>query len=134
MNKRVFNIIGWILLLGIGVSWIAFGYLDLYLILVPSAYICFSINDGRIKKLRKIKKLSIQQVILILFAFIASVGIVFGFIQLANYLIKDKLYLQGWMKTISQFIAVILSLYPVKFTFGSVVYKVNNNLNTKSIE
>ena len=130
MNKRVFNIIGWILLLGMVASWIRLGYLDLYLILLPAAYVCFSINDSSINK---IKKMSILQVILILFAFIASVGIVFGLIQLANYLINDKLHLTGWMKTLSQFIAVILSLYPIKFIFNSVVYKINNDLNTRNI-
>lgn len=119
MNKRVFNIIGWILLLGIVTSWIRLGYLELYLILLPAAYVCFAINDNSIKK---IKKVSILQAVLILFAFIASVGIVFGLIQLANYLINDKLHLTGWMKTLSQFIAVILSLYPIKFAFSSVVY------------
>lgn len=130
MNKRVFNIIGWILLLGIVTSWIRLGYLDLYLILLPAAYVCFAINDNSIKK---IKKVSILQAVLILFAFIASVGIVFGLIQLANYLINDKLHLTGWMKTLSQFIAVILSLYPIKFAFSSVVYKINNDLNTRNI-
>lgn len=133
MNKRVFNIAGWILLLGMVASWIRFGFLDLYLILLPAVYVCFSINNGSIKKVEKIKKMSFLQVILLFFAFIASVGIVFGLIQLANYLINDKLHLTGWMKTLSQFTAVVLSLYPVKFTFGSVVYKINNDLNTKSI-
>lgn len=130
MNKRLFNIIGLILLLGIVTSWIRLGYLDLYLILLPAAYVCFAINDNSIKK---IKKVSILQAVLILFAFIASVGIVFGLIQLANYLINDKLHLTGWMKTLSQFIAVILSLYPIKFAFSSVVYKINNDLNTRNI-
>ena len=130
MNKRVLNIIGWMLLIGMVASWIRLGYLDLYLILLPAAYVCFSINDSSIKK---IKKVSILQVILILFAFIASVSIVFGLIQLANYLINDKLYLTGWMKTLSQFIAVILSLYPIKLAFRSVVYKINNDFNTRNI-
>lgn len=121
MNKRVFNIIGWILLLGMLTSWIRLGYLDLYLILLPAAYVCFSINDNSIKK---IKKVSILQVVLILFAFIASVGIVFGLIQLANYLINDKLHLTGWMKTFSQFIAVFLSLYTLKLAFNRVVFKI----------
>ncbi|MGE7022098.1 disulfide bond formation protein DsbD [Solibacillus cecembensis] len=95
MNKRVFNIIGWIFLLGMVASWIRLGYLDLYLILLPVATICFSIKDDSIKK---IKKMSILQVIVILFAFIASVGIVFGLIQLANHFINDRLHLTGWMK------------------------------------
>jgi len=68
--------------------------------------------------------MSILQVIIILFAFVMSVAIVFGLIQLANYLINDILRLTGGIKTLSVIIAVILSLYPVKFIFGSVVYKV----------
>lgn len=130
MNKRVFNIIGWILLLGMVASWIRLGYLDLYLILLPAAYVCFSIKDSSINK---IKKVSILQVILILFAFIASVAIVFGLIQVANYLINDKLHLTGWKKTLSQFVAVILSLYPIKLAFNIVLYKINNDLNTRKI-
>ncbi|HHW36150.1 MAG TPA: disulfide bond formation protein DsbD [Bacillales bacterium] len=131
MNKKVFNIIGWALLLGIGISWIGYGYSSWYLLLLPLAYISFSIYDGRIKKLRKIKQMSILQVILILFSFIISVGIVFGLIQLSNYLINDILHLTGWIKTFSWIIAVILFLYPVKFTFSSVVYKITKDLNEK---
>lgn len=126
MNKKTFNIIGWILLLGIGASWIGFGYSNWYLLLTPMAYLSFSINDGSIKKLGKIKQISLLQVILILFAFIVSVSIVFGLIQLANYLINDMFHLTGGIKTLSVIIAVVLSLYPVKFTFGTVVFKVMN--------
>lgn len=133
VHKRLFNLIGWILLLGMLASWIRFGFLDFYLIALPATYVCFSISNGRIKRLKKIKGISIQQVILILFAFIASVGIVFGLIQLANYLINDLFQLTGWVKTLSQWTAVILSLYPVKFTFAYVVYKINNDLNAKSM-
>ncbi|MFC5591202.1 disulfide bond formation protein DsbD [Sporosarcina soli] len=133
MLKRLFNLIGWVLLLGMLASWIKFGFLDFYLIVLPATYVCFSINDGRIKKLKKIKEISTFQVVLIFFAFIASVGIVFGLIQLANYLINDLLQLTGWLKTLSQWTAVILSLYPVKFTFARVVYKVNHDLNAKNI-
>ncbi len=133
MHKRLFNLIGWILLLGMLALWIRFGFLDFYLIVLPAAYVCFSISNGRLKRITKIKEMSISQVILILFAFIASIGIVFGLIQLANYLINDLLQLTGWMKTLSQWTAVILSLYPVKFTFARVVYKVNNDLNAKNI-
>lgn len=112
-----------------GVSWIVFGYSNWYLLFRPISYISFSINDGSIKKLGKIKKMAVLQVILILFAFVVSVAIVFGLIQLANYLINDILHLTGVIKTFSVIVAIILSLYPVKFTFGSVVYKVANDLN-----
>ena len=131
MNKKMFNSIGWILLLGIVVLWIGYGYSDWYLLLLPLSYIFFSISDGSIRELKNRNKMSISQVFLILFAFIVSVGIVFGLIQLANYVINDVLGLTGWIKTTSQFITVILSLYPVKFTFGSVVYKVMSDVDFK---
>jgi len=116
-----------------GASWIGFGYSSWYLLLLPLTYICFSIYNGRIKRLEIINRMTISQVILILFALIVSVGIAFGLFQLANYLINDILHLTGWIKTLSQFIAVILSLYPVKFTFWSIVYKVIGDLNEKRI-
>lgn len=108
LNKQTFNIIGWILLLVMGVSWIVFGYSSWYLLLLPLSYISFSISDGSIKKLGK---LSISQATLILFALAVSVGIVFGLIQLANYVINEKLHLTGVIKTVSQIIAIIISLY-----------------------
>ncbi|SES18516.1 hypothetical protein SAMN04487944_12260 [Gracilibacillus ureilyticus] len=127
MNRKAFNIIGWILLLSLGISWIVFGYSSWYLLIISLAYLSFSINDGSIKKLKKIRQMSLLQVVIILLAFIASVGIVFGLIQLANYLINDIFHLTGGIKTISVIIAVILAIYPVKFTFGSVIYKVMND-------
>lgn len=127
MNKKAFNIIGWILLLVLGVSWLVFGYSNWYLLLLPLSYISFFVSDGRIKKLGE---LSMSQVILILFALAVSVGVVFGLIQLANFLINDKLHFTGWIKTFSQIIAVIVSLYPVKFIFGRIVYKVFSDLST----
>lgn len=126
LNKKTFNIIGWILLLVMGVSWIVFGYSSWYLLLLPLSYINFSISDGSLKK---IGKLSISQATIILFALAVSVGIVFGLIQLANYVINEKLHLTGVIKTISEIIAIIISLYPVKFTFGSIVYKIYGDLN-----
>lgn len=128
MSKKIFNTIGWMILVGMGISWIWIGYSSWYLLLLPVAYISFSINDGSIKKLAKIKQMSILQVILILIAFVVSVAIVFGLIQLASYLINDILHLTGGIKTLSVMIAIILSLYPVKFTFGSVVYKVMDSV------
>lgn len=83
-------------------------------------------SDGSIKK---IGKLSISQVVLILFTLAVSVGIVFGLIQLANYVINDKLHLTGTIKTVSQIIAIIISLYPVKFMFGSIIYKIYGDLH-----
>lgn len=127
MNRKIGSIIGWILLLVIGVSWIVSGYSSWFLLLVPLSYISFSIRDSSIQKLRK---LSISQVAIILFALALSVACVFGFIQLANYVINDQLHLTGTIKTFSQIVAIIISLYPIKFLFGSVVYKVSDKLNT----
>lgn len=124
MNRNIFNILGWLLLLGIGISWIVYGYSEWYLLILPLAYLAFSINDNRLKKLNIIKQMSIQQILLILFSFALSVAIVFGLIQAANYLINDFLHLTGFIKTFSIIVAVIVSLYPVKFTFGSVVEKI----------
>ncbi|WP_303969225.1 disulfide bond formation protein DsbD [Sporosarcina ureae] len=127
MSKRISSIIGWILLLVIGVFWISFGYSSWFLLLVPLSYISFTISDGSIQKLRK---LTITQVVLILFALTVSVAIVFGLIQLANYVINDQLHLTGATKTFSQIVAILIALYPIKILFGSFVYKVYENLNT----
>lgn len=127
MNRSIFKIIGWLLLLGMGISWIVYGYSEWYILILPIAYISFSINDGSIKKLKVVKKLSIQQILLILFAFALSVAIVFGLIQIANYLINDLFHLTGIIKTFSIIVAIILALYPVQFTFASVVQRVVAN-------
>ena len=131
VNKEVFNVIGWIVLLAMGVSWIVFGYSSWYLLLLPLSYMCFSIGDGSIKKFKKIRKMSIPQGILILFAFVLSVGIGFGLLWLSGYLINDILHLTGWIKTFGILIAIIILLYPVKFAFWGIVYKVNGDLNKK---
>ncbi|GEN85227.1 hypothetical protein SLU01_35390 [Sporosarcina luteola] len=123
MNKKIFNIIGWIVLLAVLGSWIVSGYSSWYLLLLPLSYIYFSISDGSIVKL---SKLSISKVVLILLALTVSVGIVFILIQLANYVINEKLHLTGGLKTFSQIVAILLSLYPIKFIFGSIVYKIYN--------
>lgn len=83
-RKKVFNKIGRILLLVIGVSWIGFGYSNWYLLLLPLSHVSFSVSDGSKKR---IEALSMSQVFLILFALIVSVLVVFGLIQLANILI-----------------------------------------------
>ncbi len=131
MSEKIFNVIGWFILVGMGVSWIMFGYSNWYLLLLPIAYLSFSINDGSIKKLAKIKQMPIFQIVLILFSFIVSVAIAFGLIQFASYLINDVLQLTGVIKTISVIVAIILSLYPVKIMFGSVVYKLAENPNSR---
>lgn len=128
MNKKVYKIIGSTILLIMTISWFVIGYSNWYLLLLPISYICFSISDGSINKL---SKLSISQFALILFALAVSVGIAFGLIQLANYVINDRLYLTGRIKTFVQIIAVILSLYPIKLLFGNFVYKIYSEINAK---
>ena len=82
------------------------------------------------KKLKR-QKISVSQGILILFAFLLAVGIAFGLIWLSSYFINDILHLTGWVKTIWVIIAIIILLYPVKFAFWGIVYKVNSDLNKK---
>lgn len=124
---------GWILLLGIGVFWIAFGYTGWFLLFLPLTTLFFSISDGSISKMKNIKKIKVSQIVLILIAFMIAVGIVFGLIQLANVLINDVLGLTGWIKTISQFIAIILSLIPIQLAFGSLIYKVIGDVNSTKV-
>ena len=126
VNQKIFYRIGWLLLLVLGLSWLIFGYSSWYLLLLSLSYISFSISDGSFKKLAR---LSISQLVTILIAFLLSVGLVFVLIQLANSVINDQLHLTGVSKTVSQVIAIIISLYPVKFTFASLVYKVYNHAN-----
>ncbi|WP_054859669.1 hypothetical protein [Gracilibacillus sp. JCM 18860] len=61
-------------------------------------------------------------------------GYCFVLIRLANFLISDILELHGWLKIFSQFIAIILVIYPAKITFGSVLYHVNEDLSRKLAE
>jgi len=132
MSKKICNIIGWIILVYLGLSWIIVGYSSWYLLLLPIAYISFSIGDGTYNKsLLKFKQLSLRQIAFIIVAFIASVAIVFSLIILANYIINDLLHLTGWVKTSSIIVAIIVALYPIKFTFGSVVYKIADNVDAE---
>ena len=126
VNQKIFHRIGWFLLFVLGLSWLIFGYSSWYLLLLSLSYISLSISDGSFKKLAR---LSISQLVTILIAFLLSVGLVFVLIQLANYVINDQLHLTGVSKTVSQVIAIIISLYPVKFTFASLVYKVYDHAN-----
>lgn len=128
MCTKTFNALGWIILFGMGISWIVVGYSNWYLLLLPIAYISFLVKDGRVKKLKRIRKMSIFQVILILFGLVVSVAIVFSLIQLSSYLINEVLHLTGGIKTFSEIMAIILCLYPVKITFGTVAYRVANDL------
>ena len=72
MIKKLFNLIGCVLLIGLAASWIRFGYLSIYLLWLPVTYLCFSISDGSIKRLKKIKKLSRSQSFTLVISFIVS--------------------------------------------------------------
>ncbi|WP_373894056.1 hypothetical protein [Virgibacillus sp. CBA3643] len=134
MNKKVFNIIGWILLLGIIAWWFGIGYTDWNLLLLPAAYICFSISNGSIKNLKRVKMLSVSQVTIIVFTFIISIAVVFGLIQLAGYLIDNIFDLHGWIKTLFEYLAIILSLFPGVFLLASVMNKIDDRLNVNYID
>lgn len=132
MKSNIFNKIGWLIFLVMGISWVVVGYSNWYLLLTPMAYISFSIHDGSIKKWKKITQLSIRQVMLLLFTFVLAVTIVYGLLQLASYIINDILHVTGVMKTFSVIVAIILSLYPIKIAFSSIVYKVTSGVNARS--
>ena len=128
MNTRFFNVSGWVLLLGIVALWLRYGYTDWQLVLLPVAFLCFSIGNGKIKKM---KWLSLSQITLLIVSFIIAVAIGFGLIQHANYLINDVFHLQGAFKTISVWAAVIISLFLAVTPFSSIINKVDDNLKKK---
>lgn len=53
------------------------------------------------------------------------VAVVVLSLQFAGYLIDDILHLEGWLRTVLQFLAVIVILYPMKFVFGLVLHNVS---------
>lgn len=128
MNNKVFSSIGWILLILVGVSWIAFGYSSWYLLLLPLSRLSFSVSDGSIKKLGK---LSLSHWLQLSITLTIAVAVAFGLIVLASFLITDVLHITGWVKTVFQFIAIILALYPAKFVYDSVAQKVFDDAKTE---
>lgn len=119
--KKLFNIIGWTLLIAVGLSWAITGYSNWYSASILLSYLSFSISDNSLKR---IKQLTAPQIILILSAFILSVAIVLSLIQIANNIINNTLQLTGTAKTVSTIIAIIICLYPIKLIFGYIVYKI----------
>src|SRR5699024_4587191 len=131
MNKESFNNIGWLLMIGLAFAWFKIGYSNWYPLIILLAYISFSVADGSIKKLAKLKEVPYGKIALILLSFLVSVAMVLGLIFFANYLIKNVWELSGSLKMIAEILAIIISLYPVKFTFGSLVYKLTEDLWTE---
>lgn len=124
MKKKVFNRVGWLILLGMAITWILYGYTNWFLLCLPAATICFGIHDGSIKEWKIVKRFSAKQVLIVIGTFVIAVATAFSLIMLANYLIQDMLHLQqGWVKTVSQFIAVILALFPAQYLFSSTLLK-----------
>lgn len=132
MSKKAFNVLGWVILIGMGISWLTIGYSTWYLFLLPIAYISFELAAGPMKMIEKIKRISLSQAAAVLLAFVVSVAIVVGLIQLAHYLIDDVWHLTGMLRSVVVIVAILLSLYPVKFTFGSIVYKVTQKENASN--
>ena len=124
MFQAIFKCIGAIILIGVGIYWLKFGYSSWHIFLLLLGYLAYSTGDRRMKKLTIVKQIPFRSILLLIFAFVLSFAIVFGLIQLSNYLINDIFQLTGMAKTIMIYLAIILSVYPVKFTFGSIVYKV----------
>ncbi len=131
MNKKTFNTIGWLILLGMTITWILYGYTNWFLLFLPIATICFSIHDSSIKEWKIVKRFSFKQVLIIIGTFIIAVGVALGLIMLARYLIQDIFHLHGWVKTVSQYTAVILSLFPAQYLFSSTLLKFSEEATEK---
>lgn len=129
MNKQMFHTIGWILLLGVFISWTALGHFHWQFILLLAAYLCFSIGNGKVSKW---KWLSVSQIVLIVFSFIIAFVIAFGLIQLANYLINDVFHLHGGFKTFVEWTAAILSLLLAVTLLGSILNRIDETLEKKA--
>lgn len=131
MKGETFYNVGWLILIGIAFTWLKFGYSNVFLLLVPLAYICFLMANGTIKKLRIVNNIPIGKIGLILLSFVFSVAIFFGLIYYANYLINEKWVIEGGIKAILEIIAIMISLYPIKFTFGTMVEYFTKNLKER---
>lgn len=130
MNKALFTNIGWLLLIGIAFTWLSFGYSNWFPLLVLLAYLSFSAGDGSLGKLKVIKQLPILNILLILASFLLSVAVVFAVLYGAKYLIHDLWQLGSLLRPIAEILAIIIALYPVKFTFGTIVYKLTENVRS----
>lgn len=128
MDKTFFNVMGWILLLGMVAVWLRFGYTDWQIVLLPAAYLCFSISNGKIKKW---KWISFSQIMLLIVTFMIAVAIGLGLIQLAKYIINDFFHLHGVVKTISVWVSIIISLLLAVSPFSIMINKVDESLTRK---
>ncbi|NMO94231.1 disulfide bond formation protein DsbD [Paenibacillus lemnae] len=96
-----------------------------------STWECLVMNESRSEWLQRVKWSSSLRVPASVLAFILSVGTVVGLIYLAKTLIQDVLHLTGWVQTVTQVIAIIVALYPVKFVFRRVVRKLTTDDHVK---
>ena len=131
MNNKWFNRGGWFILLGMAVTWIFYGFSNIFIFLILAARICFSIYDGSIKKWKIGKRLSLLQIFRVIGVFIVAVAIAFGIIMLAFYLIRDIFHLSGIVKTIAQFIAVMIALFPASYLLQLNLKKVIKNVKAQ---
>lgn len=100
--------------------WFVYGYTSWFLLFIALITICFSIYDGSIKEWKMVKRFSMKQVFLVIGTFIIAVALAFASIMLAKFTIQDLLHLQGWLKTVSQYVAVILALFPAQYLFSFI--------------
>src|SRR5699024_9761902 len=96
-----------------GILWIVKGYLSIYLLLFPVASLVFAIVGGSVKKLQKLRKITVNQTGFIILSFILSVAIGFGLILRATYFCVHIFELSVTFNIVSQVIAILVSMYPV---------------------
>lgn len=130
MDKAPFTNIGWLLIIGVAFSWLKFGYSNWFPLLVLLAYLSFSAGDVSLGKFELVKQLPILNILLIIVSFILSVALVFGMIYAAKYVIQDLWQLGSFLRPIAEILAIIIALYPVKFTFGTIVYKLTEKVRS----
>lgn len=78
------------------------------------------------------KRANFSNQLMIVMALIVAIGIVYWLLQGANYLVNDVLALSGIVKFMTQFLAVILCLYPVSLVLNLLVMKLLNSKKTQS--
>ncbi|MGP4070889.1 hypothetical protein [Halobacillus sp. B29] len=120
MIKKLFNSLGWLLIAAYFFVWTVFGYKEWLLIAAPSVYLCFYIAEGGLKKPRRSCPEK-RRVLTGAFAYLGAIAFTLIFIYTANYIIKENLQLEGWVKTMSSWIAVLLALIPATLLLGYVL-------------
>ena len=123
MESNMYNTFGWLILIGLLFSWLTFGFHWIYSLLIFLAYILFLIGEGAIKRFRREKHIPVGNLVVIIVSFVVSVAVVFGLIYGAKYVMNEIWQVPGGVKGILEIIVILIALYPVKFTFGTIVSK-----------